>query len=281
MAAAIGALAGVAVVVILAMTALAGQDEGAASTTRPAAARIDRTAATSGPLYRTGALTSVGCSLPAITAGDDASMSRFMHKLADCLDRSWAGQFGKADGLHFSRPDRTFWTGSGRSPCGSYPQPGASAFYCPANDTMYIGLQNIIETAGNEPVSNYAVYARVVAHEYGHHVQNRAGILPYGHWLMDGQTSADARNLTSRRIELQAQCLAGAFLGAERAALPMTRRQYEAMIEDVRGRGDDHLPADERDHGSARSYTGWLIKGYRQRNPVTCNTWTAPASTVD
>ncbi|MFC7731721.1 neutral zinc metallopeptidase [Actinomadura keratinilytica] len=204
---------------------------------QPAASRAD---ATDNRLYATGALTPVACRLPVIQQAPE-SMRRFMNALSDCLDASWRNQFGKAR-MAFSPPKRVFWETSGRSPCGTYPNPGASAFYCPANNTMYVGLRHIVETSGSEPLSNFAVFARVVAHEYGHHVQERAGILRYGHQQMETASTAAARMETSRRIELQAQCLAGAFLGAERRAMGLTRRQYLAMMEDVRGRGDERLP---------------------------------------
>jgi predicted metalloprotease len=123
------------------------------------------------------------------------------------------------------------------------------------------------------------VFARVIAHEYGHHVQQEAGILTYGHQIMNTQDVA-ASAAASRRIELQAQCLAGAFLGAERATLPMTDEQYRAMISDVYSRGDDDKPPDGRDHGSARHYAGWVIIGFTKRVLSACNTWTAAPSEV-
>jgi predicted metalloprotease len=146
---------------------------------------------------------------------------------------------------------------------------------------MYVGLENIVTTSGGEPLSHYAVIARVIAHEYGHHVQDRAGILLYGQQEMERGQDAARRAETSRRIELQAQCFAGAFLGAERATLPMTRAQYAALINDVRGRGDERQPEDKRDHGSSRNYSGWVVKGYRDQRLAVCNTWTAPAADVD
>lgn len=280
---AIGGLAAMFVIVILTMSAFGGGtgSEPGTTTSQQRTGTVDRAVATANPLYRTGDLTPIGCRLPAITPGSDAAMDRFMNRLSDCLDSVWAQQFGKASGLRFGKPSRTFWTEAGRSPCGSYPQPGAAAFYCPANDTMYVGLRDVITTAGNEPVSNYAVYARVIAHEYAHHVQNRSGILAYGHQQMQGTQAEDARNEISRRIELQAQCLAGAFLGAERSGLPMTRQQYDAMVEDVRGRGDERHGKNKRDHGSSASYAGWVIRGFQRGDLAACNTWTAPESAVD
>jgi predicted metalloprotease len=274
----LGSLAAVFVVAILGM-AMAGQDDrGATGEAGRSGGGASRSAATGNKLYSTGALTPVVCRAPRITAGSDESMRRFMDVLTGCLDASWQRQFAKGD-LRFTPPVRVFWSEPGRSPCGSYPQPGAAAFYCPANNAMYVGLAHIVETAGNEPVSNYAVYARVITHEYSHHVQEEAGILAYGHEQID-QRSVAVRTDASRRIELQAQCFAGVFLGAERSTLPMTADQYLAMITDVRGRGDDDQPAGERDHGSSRHYAGWVERGFRNRVLSACNTWTAPASTV-
>lgn len=144
---------------------------------------------------------------------------------------------------------------------------------------MYVGLKHVVETSGGESLSNYSVYARVIAHEYGHHVQDRAGILLYGDQQIESGDEATG-NAASRRIELQAQCFAGAFLGTERDTLPMTREQYVAMIIDVRGRGEDRKPPDERDHGSGRHYAGWVVTGFNGRDLTVCNTWIAPPSKV-
>jgi predicted metalloprotease len=144
---------------------------------------------------------------------------------------------------------------------------------------MYVGLSNVVETAGGEPVSHYAVYARVIAHEYGHHVQEDAGILEYGHELMAAGDTA-ARAEASRRIELQAQCFAGAFLAAERQTLPMTAEQYRSMIADNRLRGDDESRPDTRDHGTGRHYAGWVARGYHGGTLAACDTWTVPSSDV-
>ncbi|MBT2208219.1 neutral zinc metallopeptidase [Actinomadura sp. NEAU-AAG7] len=274
----VGGLTSLVVLAILAFSVLGG-DGGIGGIggigARPGSASgggAPRSAATANKLYTTGALTPVRCALPRITPAA-GSMRRFMDVLSDCLDTSWTRQFAKID-ARFDPPKRVFWEQSGRSPCGTYPSPGASAFYCPANNTMYVGLRHIVETSGGEPLSHFAVFARVIAHEYGHHVQDRAGILLYGHEEME-KADIMARNEASRRIELQAQCFAGAFLGAERATLPMTREQYVAMVMDVRGRGDERLPPEERDHGSGRNYAGWVVTGFQGRRLAVCNTWTA------
>lgn len=275
----LGGLAVLAVLVSVAVALFGGR----AGEPRPGAVRVrqgSRRAALAGPLYRSGSLPGVGCRLPRIGEHDPNSMLRFLTTLSNCLDREWAGQFTHAGIRGFTLPQRVFWDASGTSPCGSYPAPGASAFYCPVNDTIYVGVTNVVATAGGEPVSHYAVYARIVAHEYSHHVQEDAGILGYGDGLMAGTAQPAARYEVSRRIELQAQCFAGAFLSAERGTLPMTRAQYRAVLADSRLRGDEQQPGAERDHGSGSDYAGWVARGYQERALSACNTWTASSAEV-
>ncbi|MEU5876632.1 neutral zinc metallopeptidase [Spirillospora sp. NPDC047279] len=278
----LGVVAALGVLAILGASIISSLIEGTPGRPGQPGARsgqqVTRATATDNALYKTGPLTPVQCKLPRLQQGT-ASMGGFMDALAQCLDASWTRQFAKAD-VEYTPPKRVFWSAPGRSPCGTYPSPGASAFYCPANNTMYVGLQHIIETSGGESLDHFGVFARVVAHEYGHHVQDRAGILLYGHQVME-QSDTAGRNAASRRIELQAQCFAGAFLGAERLTIGMTRRQYAAMIVDVQGRGDERQPVDRRDHGSGHNYAGWVTKGFRGQGLGVCNTWTAPASAIN
>jgi predicted metalloprotease len=275
----LGATAALAVVAVVAYS-LAGRPHAAGAVGSGSHLHAgSRVAAMSSPLYRSGPLGTVACRLPKITAHDDASMRTFLDTLTDCLDVAWSRQFASADVPGFTPPHRVFWSTPGRSPCGSYPAPGAAAFYCPSNDTMYVGLSNVVATAGGEPVSHYVVYARVIAHEYGHHVQEDAGILEYGHALM-ASGGLDARAEASRRIELQAQCFAGVFLSAERHTLPITARQYQAMMNDIRARGDDPGSAAAHDHGTGQHYAGWVEQGYRDHVLAACDTWTAPAQDV-
>ncbi|MEV5704664.1 neutral zinc metallopeptidase [Actinoallomurus sp. NPDC052274] len=276
----VGVLGGVAALCVVAIVGYSlagpGRPTPGIGTADGAPRAGSRQAALAGPLYQSGPLDPVGCALPRIREHDEESMRAFLDRLSDCLDEAWRRQFAKAAVPGFAAPHRIFWSVKGTSPCGSYPAPGAAAFYCPANDTLYVGLDDVVETAGGEPVSHYGVYARVIAHEYGHHVQEDAGILEYGHALMAASAPATSHEV-SRRIELQAQCFAGAFLSAERDSLPMTSEQYEAVLADARARGDADQPAD---HGSEAHYAGWVARGYTQRVLSSCNTWTAAPSDV-
>jgi predicted metalloprotease len=235
--------------------------------------------ATANRLYQVDRLNGYGCRGRPIAPGVSVSFAAFLHATTDCLDRSWATAFSEA-GMPFQRPTRVFWARPGRSPCGDYPAPGAAAFYCPLNDGIYIGVTHAQESAGGLPVRYNVTYAREVAHEYGHHVQEQSGILDYSHEARMRAGSLGERNAITRRSELQAQCLAGTFMSAVRPSFPVTNQQWQIALRDSYGRGDDPSRPGARDHGSRRHYASWLNYAYLRGSPSACNTWTANPSDV-
>jgi predicted metalloprotease len=230
-------------------------------------------------LYRVGPLPGYGCRGRPIAPGVPSSFAAFLNATTNCLDRTWSAAF-RAAGLPFSAPTRVFWTTPGRSPCGDYPAPGAAAFYCPVNHAMYIGVTHAQRAAGGLPVRYNVAYAREVAHEYGHHVQDEAGILAYSVEARTRAGTLDERNAVTRRGELQAQCLAGAFMASVRPSFPVTSEQWRIALRDSYGRGDDPAEPDNRDHGSRRHYAAWLNVSFIRGTPGVCDTWTAVPSLV-
>jgi uncharacterized protein len=257
-----------------------GSASGGSSGTSSGGVPSGAAAATSSRLYRVGALTGFGCTGRQIIPRSSTSFEAFLNATSDCLDRTWSVAFQRA-GIPFEPPQRVFWSTPGRSPCGDYPAPGVAAFYCSINNAMYIGVNgHAQQSAGNLPVIYNVAYARNLAHEYGHHVQEEAGILGYSRDLRISATSIEERNAVTRRSELQAQCFAGVFMAAVRPSFPVTARQWDIALRDSYGRGDDQRDPESRDHGTNVHYAGWLSRGFKQRRTVACNTWTAPDSLV-
>lgn len=251
---------------------------GSSGTTSSGGASGARTVA-AGRLYAVGTLAGYGCRGRLIAPGVPRSFAAFLNATTNCLDRTWSSAFRQA-GLPFSPPTRVFWTSPGRSPCGDYPAPGAAAFYCPLNHAMYIGVTHAQEAAGGLPVRYNVAYAREVAHEYGHHVQDEAGLLDYSHEARSRAATLAERNAITRRGELQAQCLAGTFMAAVRPTFPVTSTQWRIALRDSYGRGDDPTEPDHRDHGSRRHYAGWLNFAFARGSTGACDTWSASPSQV-
>ncbi|WP_159944536.1 neutral zinc metallopeptidase [Nocardiopsis sp. FR6] len=228
------------------------------------------TALVANPLYETGRLSPRPCPVPGLDVDDPASMEAFLNTVADCLDDAWRTQFERA-GIPFTPPERVFWEEPGVSPCRPYPS-RAGAFYCRASTSIYIGTSDVVRKWN--AAADSVVYASLLAHEYAHHVQGESGLLEYYHEQRQLETDALKRNAWTRRSELQANCLAGAFLGSVRVSYPLDGDDLDALLSDAAATADrPGGPAEDRTHGSADNSVLWTREGWELQTPGACNTW--------
>ncbi|MGC4940114.1 neutral zinc metallopeptidase [Kribbella sp. DT2] len=229
-------------------------------------------------LYAAGTMPGTGCresnARPANTAGAQANYNN----LRTCLTRAWTAMVRKSGGT-MRAPSLVTFTGVVQSPCGSMSDTGPP-FYCGSNETIYMNLKEDIGNYNRYPQSYQKVWARMwmlhqFAHEFGHHVQQLTGILEANHDLRyEAATRSEALEMT-RRLELQASCFSDVFIGANRRTYPITGQsltQWKWLIGNVTDNNDDH--------GDAPNHKYWATRGYNSRNPVVCNTFTAPSPRV-
>ncbi|WP_082376279.1 neutral zinc metallopeptidase [Nocardiopsis sp. NRRL B-16309] len=222
------------------------------------------------PLYGTDRLSPLPCPVDEPDVDDAVAMEGFLHAVADCLDEAWTTQFARA-GIPFEPPDRVFWSEPGVSPCRPYPS-AAGAFYCRASTSIYIGTSDVVEKWNGATRS--VVYASLLAHEYSHHVQGESGLLEYYHEQRELEPDPEGRNAWTRRSELQANCLAGAFLGSIRVTYPLDDGDLESLLEDAAATADrEDGPESERTHGSVDNGVWWTRTGWEEQAPGACNTW--------
>ncbi|RNL84053.1 metalloprotease [Halostreptopolyspora alba] len=228
---------------------------------------------TANPLYDTDRLSSLPCPAPDLDVRSPESVTEFLNALTDCLDEAWAAQFRQA-GLPYDPPRRVFWTEEGTSPCRDYPS-AAGAFYCRADQSIYIGAADVVEKWNHTRES--VVYASLLAHEYGHHVQGESGLLEHYHEQRRLEETPKERNAWTRKAELQANCFAGTFLGAVSVTYPITADDRAVVLADASATADpEDAPDEERTHGSAENGRYWLDQGMREQSPGACNTWNLP-----
>ena len=92
----------------------------------------------------------------------------------------------------------------------------------------------------------------------------------------------DSRLELNRRVELQASCLGGLFLGAVAESFPMDDSRLQRLQQVAGSFGDEPGGSDEkRDHGSGVSNREWIFRGYTDNDTQVCNTFDAPADQVD
>ncbi|WP_344936230.1 neutral zinc metallopeptidase [Sphaerisporangium flaviroseum] len=248
------------------MTLLPGATAHAAQDADPI---VHAEALTRNPLYKSGPLPGTPCAEPPVKAGDVASVRGYLTPLVKCLDQAWAAQFAK-ERLPFEKPAVRFITRPEKI-CGDAWGEHVQAIYCSSTRQIVVMLDKSVV---DRPEDLFLM--DVIAHEYGHHVQNMAGIWR-AYDRLPSDDDAESYEQT-RRHELQAECLAGAFIGSVWPSLRRTAEDWETLLDDDRESGDE--TGEARTHGKGRNMADWLDRGYRAAGPAGCNTWSASAAAV-
>jgi len=209
--------------------------------------------------------------------GEDAAQSEDCRVLAvvNSVQESWGGRL---DG--YQEVDTVFFSGGTATGCGQASS-AVGPFYCPLDRTVYIDLAFFDELrtrfgASGGPFAE----AYVIAHEYGHHVQNLTGVLERS---QDGTTGPES---SSVRVELMADCLAGVWAeDAERTDVieDLTQEDIDDGLSAAAAVGDDRIQQQAQGrvdpeswtHGSADQRQRWFMIGYREGRLGACDTFAA------
>ena len=207
------------------------------------------------------------CTLPKFGRAPE-EMRAYLQAELTCLDAAWKPVV-TALNMPFEQTKLTMDDSAGS--CRSRDDGAPVAFYCSTDNELHMPLQSVLEGTDGIP----AVVVGVMAHEYGHHVQDMSGIL-----LAESRREKTAgRDTTaglelSRRLELQANCFAGMFLASVAGHGSVSR----SMAADGAAAFADG--GGEKDHGSAPNQGRWAQIGYQQNKTAACNTWAAPQGDV-
>jgi predicted metalloprotease len=173
---------------------------------------------------------------------------------------------------------RYAWVAPGRivpTACGS-PADDGVALYCPTDDTIYVGQQFAADlyngvarglpgqSAGYGRAAGDFAVAYVVAHEYGHNLQQELGIF-------DNRPASSAEP-----FELQADCFAGTWANSVFRQGQLQPGDLEEATNTALAVGDFEEGAAQH-HGTPQERRDALLAGFRSGEPAVCSRYVEAA----
>lgn len=220
-------------------------------------------------LYGSGPLPVTSCPERPVRAGSAASVRTYLTALVKCLDVTWSAHFLQAH-MPFSMPKVRYIT-KPEKVCGEKWRKNVQGLYCSSSRQITIILDRDVV---NHPQDLFLM--DVIAHEYGHHIQNITGI--WDEYARLPSRGKSEYNEQTRRNELQAECLAGAFIGSVYKSLDRTPADWRDLLDSTRRSGDEVYKI--RDHGKGKNIANWLNRGFKAAAPSACNSWIARSEMV-
>jgi predicted metalloprotease len=207
----------------------------------------------------------------------DSELRDFVAFVVNDVQTSWDEAFRRA-GRDYEVTTLVLFTGGVNTACGGATS-AAGPFYCPADRKVYLDLGFFRELQERFGAPGDFAQAYVIAHEFGHHVQNLLGI-------MDDVEAArredpeDANEL-SVRLELQADCLAGVWAHSAYRDDLLEEGDLEEGLNAAAAVGDDRLQSqatgrvdpESFTHGTSEQRREWFLRGFDGGEVAACDTF--------
>ncbi|HEY7272565.1 MAG TPA: neutral zinc metallopeptidase [Actinoplanes sp.] len=233
-------------------------------------------------------------------AGDNTSLQQECSqsdaiKQLDCrnvlfvnsIQAYWTDELPQTFGETYQPAKTVFFANRVSTGCGAADS-GTGPFYCPADDRVYIDLTFYRLLAQQLGAPGEFAQPYVLAHEYGHHIQDLLGT--EAQMRRDQERDPSQANKLSVKLELQADCYAGAWAkgatgtqdaSGQKIFTSITADDIQQGLDTASKIGDDTLqqrsggtvnPA-EFTHGTSAQRQKWFKTGYDSGDPKSCDTF--------
>ncbi|MBV9671045.1 MAG: neutral zinc metallopeptidase, partial [Acidobacteriales bacterium] len=182
--------------------------------------------------------------------------------------------------IRYPHAKLVLYRGATQAGCG-LAQSATGPFYCPEDKKVYLDLEFFDELKNRFGAPGEFAQAYVIAHEYGHHVQDVIGTMQKVDAVMERNPSQ--RNALSVRLELQADCYAGVWGHSAQQRGELQQGEAEEALKAASSVGDDRLQRaagrqvapDTFTHGSSAQRMHWFQQGFSSGDMSQCDTFAA------
>jgi predicted metalloprotease len=203
------------------------------------------------------------------------------------IQNFWQTELPQVFGQQYQPADTVFFSQRTVTGCGAADS-GVGPFYCPPDRKVYIDLTFYTELTNRFGARGEFAQPYVLAHEYGHHVQDLLGT--EAAMRRAAQRDPGNENKLSVMLELQADCYSGVWSAhatqtrdakGQPIFTQVTQQNIQDAVNAAGAVGDDTIQKqagrqvnpDTFTHGTSAQREQWFTQGYRTGDPKACNTF--------
>ena len=215
---------------------------------------------------------------PATMSPVEKERYEFVKFVVNDVQDTWTAVLPREADTQYPRATLVLFRDAVRSACG-FADAASGPFYCPGDRKIYIDLSFYDDLKSRFGAAGDFAQAYVIAHEYGHHVQNVLGI--DSQMRRAQQQRPGMANELSVRLELQADCLAGVWGHSTAQRNILESGDVESGLNAAAAIGDDRIQRmsgrgvhpEKFTHGSSAQRVEWFRRGLESGRIAACDTF--------